>query len=119
MRRFPFRYNIKGYSSEEIYKIFKKKIYDIKWKFDKNINENRVKKIFIKNKNNFKNYGGDIENMITFCKFAHSKRILLKHPKYRRKLNYQDIIEGYDNYMSFKENNEEHFINYIKNNMYV
>ena len=48
----------------------------------------KCEKLFEKNKNEFKNFGGDLENLLVMCKFSHSKRIIGKHPKLKRKFSF-------------------------------
>jgi len=193
-RRFPFKYSIEGYSSDEMYSIFMKMIHDIKWNMNNNLcydelisickdnkhlikkmnglsseenakllkqifnidisdnekmikymNENKEKfnfendtikevttkliniindanfgfpvemyykeiitKFFEKNKNEFKNFGGDLENLLVMCKFSHSKRIIGKHPKLKRKFSLEDIQNGFNKFVENKkkENDE-------------
>ncbi len=193
-RRFPFKYSIEGYTSDEMYNIFMKMIYDIKWNMSNNMsydelvnickenkhlikkingvsseedikiikqifninisdnekmikymNENKDKfnfendtikditlklnniindsnfgfsvelyykeiitKFFEKNKTEFKNFGGDLENLLVMCKFSHSKRIIGKHPKLKRKFILEDIQNGFNKFVENKkrENDE-------------
>ncbi len=45
------------------------------------------------------------------CKYSHSKRILLLHPKNRKKINLDDINNGFKRYCSFKnKSDKDHFI---------
>jgi hypothetical protein len=92
-RRFPFRYSITGYTPNELCQIFIKKINDNKWKLTDNTNF--INKFFIDKKDEFKNFGGDIENLFTMCKFSHSRRVFGLHPKNRKKLSEEDIINGF------------------------
>ena len=194
-RRFPFKYSIESYTSDEMYNIFMKMINDIKWKITNNINENEIynvckenknlinkincisieedikilekvfninivnnekmlkyinenkdkfnfendtikdissklnniindinfgfpielyykkiiTKIFDKNKNEFKNYGGDLENLLVICKFSHSKRTIGKHPKLKRKLNLEDIRNGFNNFVENKKKENDSY----------
>jgi len=108
-RRFPFKYVINEYSTSELKNIFIKKISDINWKF----NETAMNVNIFDNISNFKNYGGDIENLITECKFSHSKRILGKHPKYRRILTNEDITNGYKRFMEHKKDTNKLSIAHI------
>lgn len=188
-RRFPFKYSIDGYTSDEMYEIFMKMINDIKWNMNHNTNydelinickenKNTIKKInsvsfeenikifkqlfniedmnndkmikymndnkekfnyennsikeitdklvdilndpnfgfsfesyykkimttfFEKNKNEFKNFGGDLENLLVMCKFSHSKRIIGKHPKLKRKFSLEDIQNGFNKFVENKK----------------
>ena len=82
-RRFSFRYNIEGYTNEELYIIFCNKVHNNGWKlpyeqFDKDtIDYNKIKdnlkNLFLKNEPIFPNYGGDIETLFFMCKIAHAR----------------------------------------------
>jgi len=107
-RRFPFKYRIDGYNEEELRDIFIKKIKDSNWKLnEEELNKNKLTDFFKTNKKHFINYGGDIENLIVNCKFMHSRRIVGKHPKFRRLLNKDDIYNGLDKFVSNKKNKQD------------
>jgi hypothetical protein len=102
-RRFPFKYTIEGYTPEEIKSIYIKKLNDIKWKLDDNVDDKYLVSFFTKHKDNFKNFGGDIENFILNSKFVHSKRIFKEHPSKRKKLNITDFENAYERFESNKK----------------
>jgi hypothetical protein len=108
-RRFPFRYKINGYNENELKDIFIKKIYDIGWNIDIDFSNKEMIEIFKNNLNNFSNYGGDIENFITVCKFSHSRRVIGLNPKLRKKLNKIDIMNGLTKFIEYKnkKNNQD------------
>lgn len=106
-RRFPFKYTITGYTYDELCKIFLKKLMETKWDINvKELNDNQLNDFFKEHMNEFVNYGGDIENLITHCKFMHSRRIFGKHPKLRKKLNNSDITDGLIRFKDYKKNND-------------
>lgn len=100
-RRFTFRYDIEGYSADELKEIFETKLYADKWKLEfKEIRKdeekvNQYNNFFKKNKDNFPNYGGDIETLFLKCKIAHSKRMVFETEDKRRILNMSDIENGF------------------------
>lgn len=109
-RRFPFRYKIDGYSPEELRDIFLKKLKDSQWKLnEKDIDYNKLTQFFKDNKNEFQYFGGDIENLLVKCKFMHSRRIVGKHPKFRRILTNNDIDNGLKKFIEGKKKKEDHF----------
>ena len=115
-RRFPFRFRIDGYSADELKDIFIKKIKDIKWTInEETIDKKLLMEFFNKNKEEFQYYGGDIDNLLINCKFAHSRRLAGKHPKYRRKLSKEDLEIGFRQYV----NNKKKETNNIYNIMYA
>ena len=66
-----------------------------------------IEQFFEKNKNEFKNYGGDLENLLVMCKFCHSRRIAGKHPKLKRNLTLEDIENGFNKFTSNKKKEDE------------
>lgn len=103
-RRFPFRYDIQNYTSNELSQIFAKKIMDCNWKMDFEIS--KLEKFIDNNKDNFKYFGGDIDNLILNCKTVHSRRIFGKDRSLMKILTYDDIVNGYNKMMLFKINKE-------------
>ncbi len=70
--RFPHTYHLDGYSSEDLYKMFQKRVKKEGWKLmDGSINET----FFSTNKDIFLSYGRDIENFLVDCKSTHARRI--------------------------------------------
>ncbi len=102
-RRFPFKYTIDGYTPEEIKNIYIKKLNDIKWKLDSNVDDKYLVSFFTKHKDNFKNFGGDIENFILNSKFVHSKRVFKEHPSIRKKLNITDFENAFERFQNNKK----------------
>ncbi len=103
-RRFTFRYDIEGYNANELRQIFELKLKSDKWKLDfiENNDEEKVKEyetFFKKNKDNFPNYGGDIETLFLKCKIAHSRRVIFEKEEKRRILNFQDIENGFKTFL--------------------
>jgi SpoVK/Ycf46/Vps4 family AAA+-type ATPase len=102
--RFIWRFKIENYSPSELYKIFLKKINDSDWSLDDNIELNG--KWFEKNKENFTNYGRDMELLFTYVKIVHSKRIYGKSLDLRKKINMEDMNKGYDLLKKNKKQNK-------------
>jgi hypothetical protein len=106
-RRFPFKYTIEGYSSNELKDIYLKKLKDINWSIDKDVTEKYLCRFFSDNKEEFKNYGGDIENFILNSKFTHSKRVFNSHPYKRKILNKDDFESAFEGFKKNKKNKED------------
>jgi hypothetical protein len=103
-RRFSFKYTINKYSPLELSKIFVSKVSDLKFEFDESIvNSKELEIFFQKNKDNFLDFGGDIETLLLNCKIAHSNRIFGKHPKNRKKFTKKDIMNGLDRFILHKQ----------------
>lgn len=94
-RRFPWRYHLENYKAEELVKIFRKLLADKRWKYTGNM---KSVLYFIRNNiESFKYNGGDIEKWIQFSMIEHSLRIFkTKKRSLKRKLNYDDLMEGFN-----------------------
>lgn len=125
-RRFTFRYDISGYTPLELMEIFLLKLSQASWEMEFNIKEyknkekqkNKLLKFFKSHINDFPNYGGDIETLILNCKIIHCRKIPITteeiesmptdDSKYNNKiLSLQDINDGYDMYMSFRQGGDK------------
>lgn len=102
-RRFPFRYNISGYSTDELAEIFLMKVAKDGWssEFDNefertNIIPSILSQFFAYKKGDFPNYGGDVETLFLNCKICHSKRMLFKDPSMRKLITLHDLERGYE-----------------------
>lgn len=112
-RRFPFRYTIEGYTSDELTEIFKIKVKQEEWAISftvkeedkvqmvkkKTKKENELQKFFKDNRKFFPHFGGDIETLILNCKICHGRRVLFKNPKLRKILTLEDIKAGFEMYV--------------------
>lgn len=105
-RRFPFRYKIDGYDSAELKDIFIDKLRKFGWKLNNEITSERLESFFKHNMNDFKNFGGDVENFFKSCQFTHSRRVLGKHPQLRKKLTLVDLNAGLKKFVSNKPKEE-------------
>jgi hypothetical protein len=110
-RRFPFGYDIDGYTSVELKKIFMSKIITSNWSFDSSITDKLtcLETFIDERKDNFENFGGDIDSLILNTKIVHGRRIFGKDPKLRKKLIMEDIIAGYERMLKNKNKKENIF----------
>jgi SpoVK/Ycf46/Vps4 family AAA+-type ATPase len=95
-RRFQWVHRIKEYSNEDLSFMCLKKIKDINWSTDLTIQD--FTQIIDKNKDLFKNFGGDIENLIGKSKLSHAKRVFSLDPSHKFIITIEDI-EGAIEYM--------------------
>jgi len=103
--RFIWRFTMDPYSSQELMKIFKKKVVDQEWQLD---NEEDIKdRWFHDKKDNFKSFGRDMELLLTYTKVAHGKRIYGKDITFRKKITLDDINKGYDIFLKNKNLKKE------------
>lgn len=86
-RRFPWRFEIENYSKDEYIEIFRRIVIRNRWKI-KEIPE----KMF---EQKFENAGGDMENLFSKCKIAHTKRIFGQSSNENRLLTRDDIEQGF------------------------
>lgn len=106
-RRFPFKFSIDAYTAEELRDIFVLKVNNLKWKINYDLNNKALTSFFVQHNNIFTYFGGDIENLLVNCKFAHSKRVFGKHPKNKRKLSIADLELGFDKFKNHKHNKND------------
>ncbi len=105
-RRFPLRYELHAYSKEDMKDIFVRMLRLTDVSLEKNVTDNDIITLF-DCMDYFKNYGGDIENLITECTFANHSRSLGKHPSIKDKLTKEDLIEGLKSYKMNREHKDD------------
>jgi SpoVK/Ycf46/Vps4 family AAA+-type ATPase len=112
--RFLWRFSIDSYSPKELHQIFIKKVRDNKWEFED------VSEIphswFEKNKDHFKRFGRDMENLFTYTKIAHGRRIYGKSIAHRKSINKEDLEKGFEVFLKHKQDKTRPSVIY---NMYL
>lgn len=100
-RRFPFRFDIKTYSSEELALIFMKKVkeYDF-WELQ--FNQDELNKLINSNYKYFENQGGDIETLFLNLKIVQNKRVFLLPINDKKKLLLSDIKDSINKFIFLK-----------------
>ncbi len=112
-RRFTFRYEIDGYTSDELMAIFVLKVRRTGWSFafdphnddtEETLNVKLHKtiilqKFFHNNINHFKHFGGDIETLLLNCKIHHGRRVMFD-PTQRKILSLDDINNGLQTFVA-------------------
>lgn len=94
-RRFPIHLSIGDYSPEEMKLIFIKKVNELKW----NLANNTIPNDFFKeNKEYFKFYGGDMEMLLSKCKYSHSRNLVEDNDKIHRIIDKKDFLDGFELY---------------------
>jgi len=94
--RFIWRFYLDKYSYNELIAILKKKIIDNNWILD--ISENHLEQWFKSKRNCFKHYGRDIEQLLSYTKMSHSRRIFGKSNEFRKRITIDDLNNGYDKF---------------------
>lgn len=100
-RRFPFRFDIKSYTAEELTLIFMKKIIEHNYWIIEFKNE-ELEEIIKKNFKLFENQGGDIESLFLNLKIVHNKRVFLLPVIDKKKLLIIDIKESIEKFIKLK-----------------
>lgn len=117
-RRFPFRYEIKNYDSENLKSIFYSKVSGSGWTVDE-----IPSKFFKEHFSEFPNLGGDMETLSQMCKIIYAKRTFGKHQERERHLTYGDLKLAFKLFkkgnLSEKDNHERFFKEYIQPTMYL
>jgi SpoVK/Ycf46/Vps4 family AAA+-type ATPase len=97
--RFTWRFKIDDYSAEDLRNIFVKKVKDVGWSIDGELEVGW----FEKNMKYFKYYGRDMETLFTKTKIAHSKRVFCKPDNMKTKITMKDLENGFE---MFTKNDE-------------
>jgi hypothetical protein len=73
-RRFPFRYEINGYSGEELFKILEYNIKNDHWVLNEK-DYDKIKKYIINNSKKYTNYAGDMATLLIKAKIKNARNI--------------------------------------------
>jgi SpoVK/Ycf46/Vps4 family AAA+-type ATPase len=95
--RFIWKFKIDEYSAAELMQIFLKKMKDNDWSME---SEDGLEKWFSSKHSSFKHYGRDIELLFSHTKIAHGRRIYGKSEDIRKKINIDDLENGYKKFIS-------------------
>jgi SpoVK/Ycf46/Vps4 family AAA+-type ATPase len=97
--RFIWRFTMEEYTAKELLSIFKKMVLEQEWKLDDNLPS---EKWMEERKKNFKNFGRDMELLITYTKIAHGRRIYGKSVELRKQITMDDLTQGYEVFLKNK-----------------
>jgi hypothetical protein len=103
--RFIWRFKLDDYNSDELMHIFLKKVKDNEWGFDSN--DGSLNKWFELKKGVFKHFGRDMELLFSYTKIAHGRRIYGKSADIRKKINLEDLNNGYEAFLSNTKNKND------------
>ncbi len=112
--RFIWRFSMDPYNCEELIEIFKKIIELNNWKLEEEMSIDR--NWFLNKYEEFTSYGRDMEQLFTYTKICHSRRIYGKDISKRKKITMQDIENGYK---MFAENRKKKDVNKNIFSMYI
>jgi len=102
--RFIWKFNMDKYDAKELQQIFKKKVLESGWKLD--CDTTILNKWFETNYKVFVNYGRDMEQLLTYIKISHGKRIYGKDIGLRKKIIMEDVKNAFKIFKNNRENNE-------------
>tara|TARA_X000001036_G_scaffold51835_1_gene41241 strand:- start:4321 stop:5433 length:1113 start_codon:yes stop_codon:yes gene_type:complete len=105
-RRFTWKFTLKPYTVVDLEKIFDYQIDKYGWTYDKD--SISIRKYIEKNKDNFKNNGGDTLVFFDKCKMAHSQRLFTASKDTKKKhLIAEDIEKGFKSFNMLKDEGKE------------
>lgn len=103
--RFIWRFKMEPYDSDELVDIFKKIVDNNNWLIDQ---EAEIDKNWFKvNYKDFTSFGRDMEQLFTYTKICHSRRIYGKDVKKRKKLIMEDIKKGFKMFSDNRKKKDE------------
>lgn len=108
-RRFNFSYNIEGYTKKELYNIFMNKLKNSNWIYSI---EEKTFDVF--KKYEYKNYGGDMENLLVKCKMLATTNLIDN----KIIINDNILIEALQTYNE-KNNEKNNITNNLIKHMYI
>jgi ATP-dependent 26S proteasome regulatory subunit len=117
--RFPWQYSIDKYSADELLHIFHKKVKQIGWSLNHDIDT----LWFHKNLDSFQYYGRDMETLLSKVKIAHSKRVFCLPKTKKTIITEEDVNEGFKNFINSESivsrYEKTNITKSIQNSMYV
>ena len=117
--RFTWRFKTDDYSYSDLHQIFLKKVEDIGWTTNGQIEANWFKK----HKKCFRFYGRDMESLLSKTKIAHSRRVFCLPLSEKKHLTVEDLDKGFSMFMANedikKKHEKEEFKRYMYSTMYV
>jgi SpoVK/Ycf46/Vps4 family AAA+-type ATPase len=102
--RFIWKFNMDKYDAKELQQIFNKKVLESGWKLD--CDNGILNKWFEINYKDFVNYGRDMEQLLTYIKISHGKRIYGKDTDLRKKIIMDDIKNAFKIFKNNREKND-------------
>ena len=112
--RFIWKFRMDPYTADELMRIFEKKIADNGWNL--NIDTHILRAWFTRNHKKFVHYGRDMEQLFTYAKIHHSRRIYGKPTELRKKITIDDLTCAFD---VFETNKKKEAVPDYLQNIYV
>lgn len=106
-RRFPWRHDIQGYTSDNLADILLKMVREMNWEI--NVNKNDIINIIGLNEELFVDAGGSIETLLSKIKLTHSKRVFGKEKELKFIITIDDIENAVRMVKQFSKKKEKKF----------
>lgn len=103
--RFIWRFYLDKYDYGELKEIFLKKIKENNWMLD--IEDKELLLWFKEKYKNFQYYGRDVELLFSYIKVCHGRRLYGKSNDLRKRINIDDINNGYKQFLKNKSNEND------------
>lgn len=98
--RFIWRFYLECYDHNELQKIFEKKVQENEWTID--IESSVLSSWFKTNYKDFPYYGRDVEQLFSYVKMSHGRRIYGKKEEKKKKLILVDIENGFKKFKNHR-----------------
>jgi SpoVK/Ycf46/Vps4 family AAA+-type ATPase len=105
-RRFPYRFTIEDYTSDDLCKIYQTILVRSNWKINQD-DEKKMVEFFRKERGSFKFNGGDLENFVHFSKLAFAKNKIFKVGDMERVIQMEDVLGAFELYVANKSKVEK------------
>jgi SpoVK/Ycf46/Vps4 family AAA+-type ATPase len=114
--RFTWRFKTDNYTSEDLHKIFTKKVNDIGWELHED--SKITSSFFKKNYDYLKFFGRDVETILAKTKIAHSKRVFCKPESEKKKIIIKDLEKGFELYLKNDDIKNRKDTEFMKKQLY-
>lgn len=94
--RFIWKFHLQDYNEKQLAHIFMKKVEENEWMTS--FNEEFLEQWIGKYKKNFIHYGRDMEQLLSYCKIVHGRRIYGKTQHAKKELNEEDLKKGFEKF---------------------
>lgn len=102
--RFPWRHETTEYNSNELARIFRKKIHDSRWSCSMNVIG--LTEWFDNKKDMFRYFGRDMETLFSKIKICHAHRVFGQKPAMRKWININDLERGLESFLSNRQDDK-------------
>lgn len=103
--RFIWKFTMEPYNAKELYNIFELIVKMSEWELSDT--EKITDKWFEKNYKSFTSFGRDMEQLFTYVKICHSRRIYGLDKNLRKKINNEDMDKGYKIFIENRKEKEK------------